>query len=190
MKCSLIFVLLLALSGPSWGASIGLFSDPNCSSCNLTIPSGQTGTLYISAVDIGGPSELCQGIDGAELRVVGLPPGWTSIAQPNPQAILTIGDPMQCGANIAFYPAQAGHCILLYTVTIHATSPIEGATLTVVAHCDPSHPQYVCPLIATDYGVAYARCCVPGGTLFLNSSQECSVAVQPSTWSGVKTLFN
>jgi len=180
----------LGIASRAGAASIGLFADPNCTLCNLEIPSGQSGTFYISAVNVGDSPDLSYGTDGAELRVIGLPAGWSTQAQRSPQSNISIGDPMQCGANIAFPTRQTSNCILLYTVSVQATSQVSEAQLRVVEHCTPSHPLYPCPLLVHDIGPAFIRLCVPGGSLFINSSHPCNVSIQGTTWAGVKQLYD
>jgi hypothetical protein len=97
MKLMKIIVALLTLwACPTWGASIGFFSDPGCSSCNLRIlaPPGM-GILYITAVNVSSAPLLCgaTGTLGAEFRVEGLPTGWIAQATPNPVAQASLGDP-------------------------------------------------------------------------------------------------
>jgi hypothetical protein len=81
----------------TWGASIGLFADPACSSCNLNIPAPPgTGTLYISVVSASIPPPTC-GVTGAEFRIEGLPMGWLAWSTPSPLVSLAIGDPFSIG---------------------------------------------------------------------------------------------
>jgi hypothetical protein len=177
--------------GVGWaaGPSIGLFSDVGCTSCNLDIPSGQTRAFYVSAVNVGSSPEACGSLYGVELRVTGLPPGWVTEAEPSPLSDVSLGDPLGCGANIAFAYEQTADCIPLYTVTLHAASAATDVTLTVVPHCHPSHPDLVCPLIVSGCP-PFPRLCVPGGSLLINSSHECFLPVAGATWSQVKQLFH
>lgn len=74
MKLSLWVAALIVLAAvPALPISIGLFSDSDCTSCNLDIPAGNVGTFYVRAFPGGNY------IEGAELRVVGLPPEWSGV---------------------------------------------------------------------------------------------------------------
>lgn len=180
----------MALAGsPLHAASIGLYSDPACASCNLQIlvPPG-VGTLYVTASTAG----LFWGDDmaGAEFRVEGLPPGWVAFSTPSPQSAVSLGDPLGAGANIAFATAQYGDCILLYTVTLWPAYPGAAATLRVTAHSAPSSPQYPCPLLVPGDGLCcFCRACVDAGILWVNTGGDCTIATAPSTWTLVKGLF-
>jgi len=182
--------LLLASFGlqatSAFAASIGVFTDPNCSSCNLSIPDGSTRRIFISAQ----PSELePDRPDGAEFRVVGLPSGWTTLSTPNPAAFLAIGDPFSAGTNIAFLDGQPGSCVNLFVVDITASTNAQNVTLQVTAHQSPSNPNFACPLLSMDWSPVYPLVCVEGGAMYANSQEDCVVAAYPSTWSKAKGLF-
>src|SRR5262245_61096326 len=87
-----------------WGslasaASIGLFADSTCTSCNLTIPFGSTRTMYGSAVMEGLPQSP---LVGAALRIEGPPAFWIIDVTPNPAAASVFGDLFGSGAAITF----------------------------------------------------------------------------------------
>jgi hypothetical protein len=182
----------VVLVGSAQAASIGLYSDANCGSCNLTIPLGsETGTFYIIAVDTDdllGPE--CAGLTGAQFRVQGLPAGWSASSTPSPLANYSLGNPLGAGADIAFPTRLLGGCILLYTVVVGPLSPGASALLQVTAHSSPAPPTFNCPLV-----VVGAHCpitpfvCVTGGILYLNMPGDCVVGAAPRTWSQVKRLF-
>jgi hypothetical protein len=178
----------LAVAPAARGASIGVFSDPNCTSCNLNVALGESKPLYVAAVDVSSTPQMCNGLFGAEFRVVGLPLGWQTTIQPNPQANVSLGNPLQCGANIGFPSRRVGNCINLYTVQVQATTTVVGIVLFVDAHCTPSNPNFVCPLLVPDCFEPWPMC-VPGGRLFINSPNECTFAVHEGTWSVVKQLY-
>jgi hypothetical protein len=182
----ILISLLLALAGAQavWGASIGLFADPDCSSCNLTIPPGETRTLYIKVL---AGSLTWQ---GAEFRITGLPEGWTAISTPNPAANLVLGDPFGNRANIAFDEVFTGDCTLLYTTEITATSTEDNVVLQVAAGDPPSSHENDFPLLVPGDVPCYCVYRADPGVLFINSVTECTVAIQPSTWSRVKQLYH
>ena len=161
---------------------LALFGDAACSTCNLDIPSGQSGDVYVVA-----RSFEPMGILGAELRVIGLPADWTHVSTPNPLAI-AVGDPFGNGANIAFFPPQVGECIQLFRVTITATSAVENITLSVAQHMSPSNPNFPCPVIICNCSPVFPRVCVIGGNMSINGA-ECTVGTKDHTWSAVKLLF-
>lgn len=169
-----------------WAASIGLFSDPACGDCNLSVPPGQMATFYVAALPLGfEPSRP----DGAEFRVAGLPSEWQATVQPNPQASIVIGDPLGAGTNIAFSTGQPGSCVTLFTVQVLATTAASEITLQVLPHSTPSNPNFVCPVMVMDW-IAYTRVCVDGGSMFVNSTRVCSVSLQPATWTALKRLYD
>ncbi len=182
---TLLLSLTLAASMAS-AQSIGLFGDPSGASCNLVVNPGVAGTGFLIAIP-GGP---VTGITGAEFRVAGLPGGWFAISTPNPASNLSLGDPFTTGANIAFPTCQAGGPVTLYTVTLIATSVVTDGLFEVVAKTPPSNPNFDCPLVTLCDAPAFTKVCVGGGAAFLNSSNECTVAVEETSWSRLKALYN
>ena len=172
--------------GTTWGASVGLYSTLDCSSCTLRIPpSSPSGTLYICTTTGNFPGDAVQ----AWFKVEGLPTGWSASAVPAPGASSS-GDPFGAGVSMSFTPGLKGDCLLLYTVTLTPPSPGAQATLHVTSKDDPP-VEAQCPLLLSDVlGCAFCPLCVAGGAMFVNSDADCTVAVQPSTWSQVKTLFH
>jgi hypothetical protein len=180
-------LLLIALQAATvHAASIGLFSDPGCGSCNLVIPApGASATLYVKAVGVS-VGEFCGGLDGAEFRVVGLPQGWSAVSTPSPAALASVGDPFGDGVGMGFFPPLAGDCILLFTVVI--TGDTSPALLQVVRHAHPSNPSWPCPNLRPGDPCG-GRICVGGGSLLVNSGTSCTVGVGSSIWSQVKRLY-
>lgn len=185
-----IAALLVLWAHPSWGASIGLFSTPDCSSCNLRVPPGGVATLYIRALTDGIPSWTQMG--GATFRVTGLPAGWVAISTPNPETN-SIGDPFGHGIWDAFIRIPSGSCVPLYTVVLAAPPggpPTEGV-LQVTQH-ELADPRFPCPAFTLDCGAPcdiFDPFCVAGGTMLLNSSRDCRVGVEPTTWSRIKLFY-
>lgn len=177
---------ILLLAGAAQAASIGIFSDSNCSSCNLPLSPGATGRLYINAqVDDLQPNAP----NGAEFRIVGLPAGWTAQSTPNPAAFLVLGDPFGAGANISFFSGQPGACVNLFVVDVTATSGVSDVVLSVTAHQDPSNSGFQCPRLSMDWTPVFPLICVDGGIAFINSGQDCAVSTQRSTWTALKRLY-
>lgn len=169
------------------GASIGLFSTPDCSSCNLIVPPGETSTFYVRALTEGVPPEW--GFTGAGLRIEGLPDGWSAVAVPNPEATLSVGDPFgPDGARIAFPMHIPGTCIDLYTVSLTATTAVADGRLHVEGVRSIWEPT-VCPLFVPGCTPCDFDICVEGGELFINSAVECNVSIEGANWSSVKYLY-
>ncbi|MFQ5600135.1 MAG: hypothetical protein ACE5G2_06235 [Candidatus Krumholzibacteriia bacterium] len=187
MKLRVIVTLLTVAvaAGSASGQSIGLFSDPGCASCNLATTPGIPATLWIGMATGGSVS----GIKGAEFRVDGLPAGWLTISTPNPAANLALGDPFAGGCNIAFPECQVGACINLYTVTVIPFSSDVDVVCVVDKHSSPSNPNFLCALVNLCDAPLFTKVCVGAGSMFINSQADCTVAVEETTWSSVKSLY-
>src|SRR5262245_27245468 len=173
---------------PVAGASVGLFADLGCSSCNLTVPAGTTATFYIRALTDGIAPE--HGFTGAGLSVVGLPGAWSAISTPNSEAAVSVGDPFApTGARIGFANNIAGTCIDLYTVSLTAPVPAGEIMLRVEGVTSTWNPDVVCPLFIPGCSPCDFETCVNGGILSVNSQSGCVVGVEPSTWAHVKQLY-
>jgi hypothetical protein len=181
---------LLTLANASFASSIGLFGDPEYTSCNLNLPAPPgVGTLYIVAIDCADIRGACPFFIGAEFRVEGLPAGWVMLSSPSPAAIVAIGDPFGAGANIAFPEYLTSNSVLLYTVTVWPAAAGAEATLQVVSHSTPSDPFLICPVAYVGDCPGPVRACVGGGALFVNQPEPCTVAASQATWSDVKRLY-
>jgi hypothetical protein len=186
----LAMALLLALAPTAWGAAVGVYSTPDGSSCNLTLPIYTPGVVYTCFTGTStAPVFREVGMAAVEFRVP-LPPGWIAVSQPSPAAHDSDGDPFGEGAFISFLEGQTGDCILLYTTTIFATTDPTDVVLQVTGPKAPHHPEHECayawPMDPPLFG---GHGCVGGGSLFINSQRECNVATDPMTWSRVKRLF-
>jgi len=183
---SLWILILLALPGGANALTIGLYSDLDCSSCNLDVPPGGFRTFYVSIAN----DQLPYGPDGAEFRIVGLPAGWTASAMPNPGITQVIGNPLAGGVNVAWPVGLPFPCVLLYTVQIGIPAAGGQARLRVEPHNVPSNPNFNCPNVNMDWSPLFAKVCAGGGHLLVNSPLACTVGVETATWSQVKRLFD
>jgi hypothetical protein len=180
-------ISLLGTSGVN-AASIGLFSTPDCSDCSLDQPPGGSAIVYVNLCpkpDL--PVSANNPLSAAAFRITGLPSGWVALGTPNPAASLSIGDPFGTGVDIVFRELQTGECINLYRVMLTNPSTADEVVLRVVAKELPDHPAFPCPNVSLD-----CPCfpfCVGGGQMFINSSRECTVSVESSTWSALKGLY-
>jgi hypothetical protein len=189
MKYVAAFLLILFGALPNvaaQGVAIGLFADPDCSTCNLSIPQGETGTVYV-AVRSG---TILWG--GAEFRVSGLPDNWIAVSTAVPEANVVLGTPFGSRANIGFPVEQSGDCSVLYTVEISATSAESELILRVVAGDPPSNPIFDYPFLLPGSASPCDFCVyrADGGELLVNSSNYCTVAVDSETWSAIKKLYH
>jgi hypothetical protein len=125
---------------------------------------------------------------GAELRLQGLPSGWTAVASPTPAASVAIGNPVTCGGIVAFTQAQFGECIPLYTVQVTAGSTEENVLLSIGGACTPQHPGYACANVVLPCHEPITVCATVSG-LAINGPDPCQVSTKSSTWSAMKDLF-
>jgi len=189
MRLRVIVTLAMALClgvGSASAASIGIYADLAGNVCHGTIMPGVNPNLYVLAL-ANGPA--AGGITGAECRVDGLPPGWMAFATANSGTAL--GNIMAGGGNVAFptcMPGQAPNgMVLCWTVFVIPTTVVGPTYLTVKQHS--TTPTLPCPLVTLCDPPAYTPVCVSGGQFTINGG-PCTVAVQPSTWSKVKGLYN
>lgn len=172
---------------PCW--EIALYADADCSSCNLNVPMGESRDFYVKA-----NSNNDIGIVSAEFRITGLPAGWLHTSVPNMLAILQLGDPLNGvgqipnGCYLGFLAPQEGDCVLLYRITLFATSEVHDVELRVEARNPPSHADFDCPSVVYLCPPCSVSCAL-GGVLYINSVQDCTVAVRAGTWTAVKRLY-
>jgi hypothetical protein len=192
-SCTALLLTLVLPTSLAHAASIGLFADPECATCNITIPIGETATIY-AMLDATELPPGVTGVTGAVFRIAGLPPGWTAVSTPNPLALVAMGDPTgPVGAAIGFEFPQVGACVLLYSIGIAATTTSNDILLYVTHRDPPPHPLSVCPAIVPD--CTPSPCpfaphpCVSGGALRINSGIPCTVAVDRATWTTIRRLY-
>ena len=184
MRCFALLIAAICSPVVTQAASVGLFSTPDCSSCDLTMGPGETRVFYIKAMLDDLP------LTGAEFKVEGLPAAWHTSFVPTPQANFVLGDPFGSrGVNIGFPTTVNGDCVLFFTVNVTATNATTDVVLRVVGATPPSFPGFPCPLFIMECGPCEWWECVSGGVLFINSNEDCTVAVQPHTWTEVKSLY-
>ncbi len=157
--------------------AIDLVTDSACTSADLCLNDSLTTTLQVAIVE-------AYDADGAEFRIVGLPPGWTTQVTPSPNVLL-LGDPFGNGANVGIWPWVSG-CARILNVVLRLPHPGASATLSIVAHAIPANPNYVCPNVT--HPVLDGRTCVSGGSLTINGS-GCTVGVAPIDWGRAKRLY-
>lgn len=137
-------------------------------------------------VAVLGGDVAAAGITGAEFRLDGLDPSWTSTATPNPAANLVFGDPLAGGCQIAFPTCQLPEVVMLYTLDIVAPTVIQDVLLTVRAHQNPSNPNFACPRLPICDAPVFTITCVGGADAWI---RPCPVGVRATSWSTVRALY-
>jgi hypothetical protein len=183
-------LLCVSIARTAHGASIGLFADPDYTSCNLDIPAPPGySNLYVVALDCANIVGVCPGFTGAAFRIEGLPTGWLTTVVPA-AGVHAVGSLFGSGGGLFFDESQSSDRILLCTVVVFPASPGASAVLRVTVTAPPSRPDYPCPLAYVGDCPGPIFTCVEGGTLFVNSEVACTVATVPSTWTIMKRLFH
>ena len=184
-------VTLMLATGPVF-AGIGIFSDPNGSNCNLTLPMYWPPTqIFVLYLGEGGPMA-----NGAEYRIAGMPGtlgvNYTATLTPPPGSNLNLGNAFDGTAHNVAWPAvqpfDGNGNLLLATYTLTSFGPLvpAGTILKVTFRSPPSGPGFPCPLI-TDVG--YALICQAGGEMRVNGGPPCTVAAEQRTWTEVRNLY-
>ena len=75
-------------------------------------------------------------------------------------------------------------------IEIEIPGGADDETLGVGPKIPPSNPNFQCSLITQCDAPAFTALCVPGGEAFMNSTRDCTVAVEESSWSEIKSLYN
>jgi hypothetical protein len=176
--------VLLALDRAEASATLALFSDEDCMSCNLSIAVGETKSFYLVAIS------STYSISGGEFRITGLPAGWVAVSTPAPEAIYANGDPFGDGATLAFSHFRPAECLKFYTLTVTSTSLVSEAVLGLAMRIPPSIPDLRCPVLHTDCAPCGPAFCALTSDLNINSTQDCNVALHSRSWSQLKQLFH
>ena len=189
MKLRVIATLVAVLAfgvGSASAQSIGIFGDLGSASCNIAV--GGPGTMYINVV--GSSALPTGGITGAEFAVGNITTADAFfILTPNPAANVDLGNPFAGGTNVAFPSCQTGPSINLYHVNFFASTDLTGRLISIVAHSVPTNPNFPCSLLNLCDAPIFTKVCVAGGEAYIDGP-DCTVAVEETTWSDVKSLFN
>jgi len=189
LRIALLLAALCLAAGSASAQSIGIYWDTSAATCNGNTAPFSPGTMYVLGIRGGAASG---GLTGAELRVDNFPVStWFPSAVANPSANVAIGSLLGTGANIAFASCQTGtaNVILLYTVSYFATDVQSNRILSVLRHSAPSNPNFQCPLMVLCDAPVFTKVCVTGSQGIINGP-PCTVAVETTSWSAVKNLFN
>lgn len=190
---SLLFFACLVIAAQSGAGEIGIYANPDCSGCEITIPPlGGVDTLYVSVLNDGVPPLAYGTVCGAGFRISGLPDWWSVEVHPNPNA-QSFGDIFgDSGGDLVFDwdGCSAERCVNLYTVVLTVIAPHDDVHLRVEAMSPPPRPDYDCPIVTTPDGPYDPHQCYPGGEILVNPLHDrCTVAVSPSSWTQVRNLY-
>jgi len=182
--CGLLIALLVTGSGQAVGASIGLFSTPDCSSCNLTIHQGEQKSVYVSApINDAIPQDFA----GGEFRITGVPSPWTVVnVTRGPGIHVIIGDPLGSGVVFSVPDGATSLCTRIFTIDLLATTEEVATTFRIEAMEEPSNPERDCPVLNFFFDTWL---CAGAGVLLVNSPSDCSVSVTPAQWGAIKQLY-
>ena len=188
-----LFLLCTLTLGSAWAQSdtgtVGVAWDPQGLECERTVAPGTVGTFYLLAYLTGW---FAGSTTGAEFRLDGFPPEWYVISvTPSPQAVVTVGNPLTGGCNIAFASCQTGTAAvaLLYSVQFYAANAVTQRVLSVHGHMHPSNSEFPCPMLVGCDEPCFCFGCSNGGTAAINYPGYCAVAVEPRSWTSVRALY-
>ena len=199
----------VALAGPN-GAIDLFWIDPQTGQADLNSCQGTTDFIpgVFGNIEISVQARLAgltaAGIQAAELYVDGLenlPSRWRCNGQPvsglmvgNICAPSLIGGSTHLDVSTAFNVCQTGSLVELFRLQISGASVTENLPsdmrIRVVAGSPPLNPAYPCSLLNLCDYPAFTKVCVTGGEFIINPQQQnCTVGLEPSTWSRVKGLY-
>jgi hypothetical protein len=186
-----MFTALVLVAGGASAGGIGLFSQPDGSNCNLTLPNYVATPIYVLYLGQGSPQAT-----GAEYSITGMPgtPGVNYIATlvNAPGSVLNLGNAFDgVGHNVAWptpQPFDGNGNLLCATYSMLALGAVPaGTVIRVFNRTPPTNAAFECPLI-TDAG--FDLFCQSGGEMHVNGTgNTCQVAVESRTWTGVRQLF-
>jgi hypothetical protein len=152
-------------------------------------------SLWYHIVRLGGDA-LEDGFTAAVYRQTGTPTGWIVSVVSNPFASLTLGSPLTEGRSSLFRPVRMGRMESFCS----PPSPVSRLPRSATPSCRSRLTRH--PAIRTFSARArtcsiaphrfFTRICVAGSDAVINRwhSRLClDLAVQPSSWTGVKSLY-
>jgi len=190
----------VAFAPTSSAQNIGVFSDVYAYQCP-TIQPFVPATVYVVATLA---PAACGGITGAEFRLGGWPTSWFYVVQQGPVFPPEMGNPFQEGIRVASAECQTSEVgtVVLLAITVIATSQVFDLPVTVVAHTSPADPQFACPVLKLCDPPVFTSVCANGLQTRINPSNgfcicqkgcyaPCqTIGVEPSSWSGIKRLYD
>ena len=176
---------------------IALGSAPSAQGYVLDIAIADATGNHCVVVTPGMPSTLLvtatfEGIltPAVEFRVAGLPAGWLVSASPSPAVDFRLGDVFGNGVNLTLRCEPGVSSVVLYEVTV---LPLDAGPviLSVMPHMFPANgvpcPKFVFGLCEAP--VDGFLCLSVGPRALLGTQDDCLVATESRTWSGVKHLY-
>jgi hypothetical protein len=179
--------------------SIGVYLDAAGTQCSGTITGTVIGSVWMN---LAGAS--ASGVSGVEFRIDNSNAAAYSVSfVADPATTIVIGNPFFAGVNMGWAACQTGTGgrVKLGELIITENTSSPDVTMTVRQHYYPSNPspQFQCALVTQCDGPAFTKVCVsatnsdhwravmnPSGAI----SGDCEpVAVAPSTWSVVKSMY-
>jgi hypothetical protein len=188
-------VLGLAVTVGNAPAGIGIFSDTDGASCDLTLGNFVASPVYVLYVGKGGPQAL-----GAEYRIAGMPGTldvtYFATMTPAPGSNLNLGHAFDgVGHAVAWAAAQpfdANGNLLLATYTLFQVGPpVPAGTVLKAMARNPPCDSCGCSFLGFPVlvGAQYDLICQPGGEMRVNGGPSCTVAVEARTWTEVRNLY-
>lgn len=205
MSCRLLIVpIAIGLICPTASAQyIGIFSAPEAATCALDAGPNPWIDLHIVAVLEGEVTRLT----GAQFMITGAPEGWTTqnvLWVPEPTSAISLGNPVfptsshpySAGVNVAFSTCQdrpgGGRVLLGRVVLLGAPTPGDVHLRLTGFKLVPPDPLQ--PFVVSCADQWYSKAVVAGSEFVLNGPQPAScllpTALEPSTWSNVKRLYD
>jgi hypothetical protein len=199
VACASVLALGTGARADIGDGSIGVYLDAAGTQCSGPI----TGTVFGSVwLNLAGASSA--GVTGAEFRIDNSNSNAFHVSfQADPAVTISIGDPLVSGCNVAWGTCQTGTGgrVKIGQLVITELMASDDVTMTVRQHFTPGNPspEFACPLITQCDVPFYTKICV-GATnsdhwrAVMNPTGAIAggcvpVAVEPTTWSTVKSLY-
>ena len=167
--------------------SVQIYADSACSACDVHVP--YPGGVVFYTVLHPGPSG---GASFVAFRILGLPPGWTTITQRVHATAFDWleGDLFGDGVRYRF-PCRSGDCIPLFRTLVLPNAAASDITLSV------THSPFDCgrpfpwdcrpPVMGLCDETLVALAESAAGTI--NGNADCTVGVRAITWSQVRMRY-
>jgi len=182
-RMTTVLLLTLASNAAASPSSIGVFFDANATDCDASVPYGSEFHIYVAA--ILGTDIVGGGITGARLSLRGIDPAWYPTMIANPAASVTVGGPLD-EIHVGFSTCQSASPVLLFTVRCVMMPPLGPRLLRAARPFDPHWS--LAPMVSICDPPIFTYIQVPGGEAILNGG-NCTVGVESTTWSSVKSMF-
>jgi hypothetical protein len=192
-------LLALSVSAQADDGSIAVYLDDAGTQCEGFIVSGTT----IGSVWMNLAGATAGGISGVEFRIDNSNASAYGVSfVPDPAANISLGNPLLTGVNVAWPACQAGTAgrVKIGQLIITENTVAADVSLTVRQHFTPSNEFYPCPLAVLCDDPLYTKVCLTpfNSDLWratMNPSEGVSgvclpVAVEQTTWTQVKSLYN